>query len=112
MFKILLALTFFVLINFSLNFVSLVSNEWFSIFIRKNTCNTDLSDQCLLTGFERVLTVGYWFVCPTTPLIETTWVFNKNLQDICLFLKTHDKSLVIQLFSKKISIPSTNFNMF
>ncbi len=95
MFKILLVLTFFAFVSFALNFVSLVSNEWFSVFIRENTCNTqDLSDQCLQPGFKRVLTLGYWFVCPTSLQIETTWVFDRNLKDVCFFLKSHDRRVV------------------
>ena len=94
MFKILLILSISALVINCLNFVSLISNEWYSIYMRNNKCVLNLSNGCLTEDYFKVFTIGLWFMCPTTGPDETTWVFNSNLETKCFRFIAHTKSLV------------------
>lgn len=91
MFKTLVLLAIVDTTSFIISLITTLSNEWFSLSIRNNECPTTLMDVCLLPGFQRVFTFGYWYLCPLDSAIHSTWVFSADVNQ-CHQMQTHNPS--------------------
>ncbi len=88
--------------SFCINFITILSNDWFFLGMRNNNCLTTLIDSCLLPGYKKVFTFGYWYLCPLDTKSSTNWVFDQNAKQ-CLPMKTHNPSLSRLRFSNMIA---------
>ena len=95
MFKFVLTLNILLFTSFSFGIVSILSNEWFIIGLRKADCSSLTSFACLFSKYENALRFGIWYMCPNVEESPNmAWVFDTNLNRYCLNLMSNSRTII------------------